>query len=72
MKYYILYHFRASASFKEKSTDYFKSLRKLKLLTNFDVSLTSSSTGGMEGVCVWEGRGAFASNGVKVLKSFEI
>ena len=51
MKYRILYDFRTSASFKEKSSDHFKDLHKLKLLTNFDVNLTNfdvnltSSTG---------------------------
>ena len=41
MKYHVLHHFRASAPFKEKSFHHCKDLRKLKLLTNFDVSLTS-------------------------------
>ena len=41
MKYHILHDFRTSTSFKEKSASQFKDLRKLKLLRNFDVSLTS-------------------------------
>ena len=42
MKYDILCDFRTSASFKEKFSSHFKDLYKLKLLTNFDVSLTLS------------------------------
>ena len=41
MKYHILHDFRTSTSFKEKPSDYFKDLRKLELLANFDVNLTS-------------------------------
>ena len=41
MKYHILHHFRTSTPFKEKSSDHFKDLHKIELLTNFDVSLTS-------------------------------
>ena len=41
MKYHILYHFRTSTPFKEKSSDNFKDLHKMELLTNFDVNLTS-------------------------------
>ena len=43
--YHILHDFRASTPFWEKSSDHFKGLRKLKLLTNFDVNLTSSLGG---------------------------
>ena len=41
MKYDILQDFRPSTPFKEKFSDYFKDLHKLKLLTNFDFNLTS-------------------------------
>ena len=41
MKYHFLHEFRISTPFKEKSSDEFKDLYKLKLLTNFDVNLTS-------------------------------
>ena len=41
MKYHILQDFTTSILFKEKSSDYFKDLHKLKLFTNFDVNLTS-------------------------------
>ena len=37
----ILHNFITSTPFKEKSSDRFKDLHKLKLLTNFDVNLTS-------------------------------
>ena len=47
MKYHILLDFTTSISFKEKSSAHFKDLHKLKLLTNFDVSLTSCSGGVM-------------------------
>ena len=40
MKYNILHVFRTSNSFKEKRSDHFKDLHKLKLLINFDVNLT--------------------------------
>ena len=40
MKYHILHDFGTSTSFKEKSSDHFKDLQKLKLLTNVDVNLT--------------------------------
>ena len=33
--------FRTSTAFKEKSTDHFKYIYELKLLTNFDVNMTS-------------------------------
>ena len=45
MTFHILHDFRASIPFKEKSSDHFKDLHKLKLLTNFDVNLTSSLGG---------------------------
>ena len=41
MKYHILHHFRTSIPFEEKSSDHFKGLHKMALLTNFDVNLTS-------------------------------
>ena len=41
MNYHILHHFRTSASFKEKSSDHFKDLHKMELLTNFDINLTT-------------------------------
>ena len=44
MTYHILHDFRASTSFQEKSSDYFKDLYKLKLLTNFEINLASSLT----------------------------
>ena len=40
MKYHILYDFRSSTPFKEQFSVHFKDHRKLKLMTNFDVSLT--------------------------------
>ena len=36
-----------STPFKEKSSDHFEDLPELKLLTNFDVNLTSSPIGAM-------------------------
>ena len=42
MKCHILHHFTTPNPLKEKSSDHFlKDLQKLKLLTNFDVNLTS-------------------------------
>ena len=41
MKYHILHDFISSTPFEEKSSDHFKDLHKIELLTNFDVSLTS-------------------------------
>ena len=41
MKYHILHNFSTSTQCKGKSSDRFKDLHKLKLLTNFDVNLTS-------------------------------
>ena len=37
----VLHDFWTSTPFKEKSSDNYNDLRKLKLLTNFDVNLTS-------------------------------
>ena len=42
MRYDILHDFRTSTPFDENSSDHFKDLYKLKLLTNFDVNMTSS------------------------------
>ena len=41
MKYHILHDFGMSTSYKEKSSDRFKELYNLKLLTNFNVNLMS-------------------------------
>ena len=41
MKYYILHDFKAPTLCKEKSSDNFKDLHKLSLLTDVDVNLTS-------------------------------
>ena len=41
MKYHILQDLRTCTPFKEKSSDYLKHFHKLKILTNFDVNLTS-------------------------------
>ena len=41
MKYHVLHDFITSTSFEEKSSDHFKDLHKMELLTNFDISLTS-------------------------------
>ena len=41
MKYHILHDLRSSTAFKEKSSDLFKYFFKLKLLTTFDVNMTS-------------------------------
>ena len=41
MKYRILHDFRTSTPFKEKFSDHFEDLHKLKPLTNFDAYLTS-------------------------------
>ena len=41
MKYHIFQVFRISTPLKEKSSGHFKDVHKLKLLTNFDVVLTS-------------------------------
>ena len=41
MKNHILFYSKTSTTFKEKFFGHFKDLPKLKLLTNFIVSLTS-------------------------------
>ena len=41
VKHHILHDFRTSTLLKENSSDHFKDLHKLKLLTKFDVNLTS-------------------------------
>ena len=41
MKYHVLHDFITSTPFEEKSFDHFKDIYKLKLLTNFDISLRS-------------------------------
>ena len=41
MKYHILQDSRTSTPFEEKSSDHFKNLHKMKLLSNFDINLTS-------------------------------
>ena len=41
MKNHVLHDFMTSTPFEEKSSDHFKNLRKMELLTNFDISLTS-------------------------------
>ena len=40
MKYHVLLDFITSTPFVEKSSDHFKDLHKMELLTNFDISLT--------------------------------
>ena len=45
MKYYISHDFRTSTPFKEKSSDHFKDLHKLKLVTNFEANLTKFQGG---------------------------
>ena len=41
MKYHIFQAFKTSIEFIEKFSDHFKDIYKLKLLTSFDVSMTS-------------------------------
>ena len=41
MEYHVLHDFINSVSFGEEFSDHFKDIYKLKLLTNFDISLTS-------------------------------
>ena len=41
MKYHILQVFKTSIEYKKKSSDHFKDIYKLKLLTSFDVRMTS-------------------------------
>ena len=45
MKYHILHVFRTSIEFIKKSSDHFKNIYKLKLLTSFDVNMTSFPKG---------------------------
>ena len=45
MKYHILQVFKISIEFVKKSSDHFKDIYKLKLLTNFDVNMTSFLNG---------------------------
>ena len=47
MKYHVLHDFRTSTPFEQKSSDHFKDLHKMELLTNFDISLTSFLRGVM-------------------------
>ena len=47
MTYHILHDFRISTPFKGKSSDHLKDLHKLKLMTNFGVSMMSSPGGVM-------------------------
>ena len=41
MRYHVLQVFKTSVEFIEKSSDHFKDIYKLKLLTSFDVNMTS-------------------------------
>ena len=41
MKYHILQVFKTSIEFVKKSSDHFEDIYKLKLLTSFDVNVTS-------------------------------
>ena len=41
MKYHILHVIRISTALKENFSDHFNGIYKLKLLTNFDVNMTS-------------------------------
>ena len=41
MKYHISQVFETSIKFMKKSSDHFKDIYKLKLLTSFDVNMTS-------------------------------
>ena len=47
MKYQVLHDFITSTPFEEKSSDHFKDLHKMELLTNFYISLTSFLVGVM-------------------------
>ena len=47
MKYHVLDDFITSTPFEEKSSDHFKDLHKMELLTNFDISLNSFMVGVM-------------------------
>ena len=52
MKYQVLDDFITSTPFEEKSSDHFKDLHKMELLTNFDISLTSFLGGIMNLKCL--------------------
>ena len=41
MKYHVSHDFITSTPFEENSSNHFKDLHKIELLTNFDISLTS-------------------------------
>ena len=41
MRSHALHDFITSTPFEEKSSDHFKDVHKMELLTNFDISLTS-------------------------------
>ena len=47
MKDHVLHDFVTSTRFKKKSSDHFKDLHKMELLTNFDISLMSFPGGVM-------------------------
>ena len=47
MKYHVLHDFITSTPFEVKSSDHFKDLHKMELLTNFGISLTSFLLGVM-------------------------
>ena len=47
MKYHVLHDLITSTPFQEKSSDHFKDLHKMELLTNFDISLNSFPGGVM-------------------------
>ena len=48
MKYHVLHEFITLTPFEEKSSDHFKDLHKMELLTNFDISMTSFLGGVMK------------------------
>ena len=41
IKYHVLHDFITCTPFEEKSSDHFKDIHKMELLTNFDINLTS-------------------------------
>ena len=41
MKYHLLHDFLTSTLFEQKSSDHFKDLDKMEVMTNFDISLKS-------------------------------
>ena len=47
MKYHVLHDFITSTPFEKKSSDHFKDLHKMELLTNFDINLISFLRGVM-------------------------